>query len=69
MGERAILFTKLRVKAKETTLVEIEIWNIILWQDIAISVSFWRGFSLSSIRNSKAVLVYEFNFHFSNYPT
>ena len=46
----------------EGTRYETEIWKNISWQDIAITVLFWREFSLTSMKISKSVSVYEVKF-------
>ena len=49
---------KIKMKAKGL----VEIWKVISWQVITITANFWREFPLSSIKNSKSISVYEFNF-------
>ena len=53
-------FLKIRMKSKK--LIETEIWKIKPWQDIVITVHFWREFPLSCMKNSKSFSVYVLNF-------
>ena len=49
---------KIKMKAKGL----VEIWKVISWQVITTTANFRRVFPLSSIKNSKSISVYEFNF-------
>ena len=48
---------KIRVKAKGTTYKN-EILKTISWQNLVITIYFWKGFTLKNIKNSKSVFIF-----------
>ena len=53
------MYCRKRVRAKNNSCDTI--WKAVSSEDVAVTVHFWREFSLSSKKNYKPVLVYEVN--------